>query len=886
MLLTILFVNGYHALAYPEQSRRQEEGIVLRSSDITTILSIATKVLDYLRLLWTGMIGWRLSFIVMETQGLEIKQLSSYLNLRPSFRSWPRRKEWLVAVIFLLLMPQPFISPVILGSVDWSPATKEGKPMTLASGEPTARARGWYWYLDQSPNRRVTIRTAGGMASRAWGAEDLQHQGTSRHVMPTTASVNSTLLDAILPSIQIHNITWEIGDIPDETARYARQNASQLSLVDESPFDYIRTGVGLIFNPGETWNTKEVVNIDHSKWEAAFPQATKWTGSMSVFMTLSRQQAIGCQTIKPNAFGNSSTFDHLRAFPGNNNEVNETCIAWGTVNFTAGTIIAPRSKFVTPQIVEYNPWNDTVLDTDVVGAIEPSIWTREALWLLPDTMAQVAVMNTSQLPTWENLNNYTETLIRISYLANWDTLHALYDDQDTTEVTLLPAQRRLRASVDLIRLLACFFIDRMRDQFLEQRTIELFRAILTLLHQVMQFFLDGKPKKFIGSLMQQGSYKEPLFQSVEAIKACAQAVNEEASQCQARMVMKVYEKTEQTQIVFHRLMEFLLTNPRFQAADSGNSAPDSDPSRLKVSSYDLLNADRLSWQDQDISRSTTPTILQSPSQQSTLSKAGMEHEKQRLLGCLNYNPEALTRGIASILSFNYQLSENERARVAAMLRHDRFQTFMKETQTSTRLLVNGRGDLSAKESVSPFSVVMAELARMSNMGLTESVPVFILKYFCSEHQPSLPNDPLASAVGMMASILGQLICQMMDKGLAVDLSFISDSKWRKLERLELHTLCTVFKRVVDQIPRGGVVLCSIDEVSVYETSRLGEETEMAVKKLVQLADQGRYPVFKLLVTCYDHALDVGRYFSGYTLDLKEDIEADDTADWIIASQLS
>ncbi|KAM0544212.1 hypothetical protein ACHAPJ_011901 [Fusarium lateritium] len=326
-------------------------------------------------------------------------------------------------------MPQPFISPVILGSVDWSPAIKEGKPITVASAEPTAS--GWYWYLEQSPNRQVAIRTAGGMASRAWGAEDSQHSGTSRHVMPTTAPVNSTLLDAVLPSIQIHNITWATGDTPDDTAIYARQNASQLSLVNDSPFNYIRTGVGLLFNPGETWNTKEAVNIDHDKWKADFPQATKWTGSMTVFMTLSRQQAIDCQTIKPNAFGDSSYFDHLRAFPGNNNEVNETCIAWGTVHFTAGTIKASRSKFVTPRVVEYNPSNDTTLGSQVADAIEPSIWTREAMWLLPDTMAQVAVMNTSQLPTWENLDSYTETLIRISYLANWDTLHTLYDDEDS-----------------------------------------------------------------------------------------------------------------------------------------------------------------------------------------------------------------------------------------------------------------------------------------------------------------------------------------------------------------------------------------------------------------------------------------------------------------------
>ncbi|KAF5689595.1 hypothetical protein FCIRC_1290 [Fusarium circinatum] len=264
----------------------------------------------------------------------------------------------------------------------------------------------------------------------------------------------------------------------------------------------------------------------------------------------------------------------------------------------------------------------------------------------------------------------------------------------------------------------------------------------------------------------------------------------------------------------------------------------------------------------------------------------MEHAKQRLLRCLNYNPEALTRDISSILSFNYQVNENARARVAAMLRHDRFQTFMRETQTSTHLLVNGRGDLSAKEGVSPFSVVMVELARMSNTGLIESAPVFLLECFCSEHQPFHPNDPPASAVGIMASIIGQLICQMIEKGQAADLSFISDSKWRKLELLELHTLCTVFKRVVDQIPRDGVVLCIIDEISVYETSRLGEETEMVVKKLVQLTHGGRYPVFKLLVTCYDHALDVGRFFSGYTLDLDEDIKTDDTANWIIASQLS
>jgi hypothetical protein len=32
----------------------------------------------------------------------------------------------------------------------------------------------------------------------------------------------------------------------------------------------------------------------------------------------------------------------------------------------------------------------------------------------------IAVMNSSLLPTWDNIDGYAETLIRQSYLAAWD----------------------------------------------------------------------------------------------------------------------------------------------------------------------------------------------------------------------------------------------------------------------------------------------------------------------------------------------------------------------------------------------------------------------------------------------------------------------------------
>lgn len=42
-------------------------------------------------------------------------------------------------------------------------------------------------------------------------------------------------------------------------------------------------------------------------------------------------------------------------------------------------------------------------------------------------------------------------------------------------------------------------------------------------------------------------------------------------------------------------------------------------------------------------------------------------------------------------------------------------------------------------------------------------------------------------------------------------------------------------------------------------------------------------VFKLLVTCQGHALEVSRFFAGHTMDIEEDIDGDDTAEWTMST---
>ena len=134
------------------------------------------------------------------------------------------------------------------------------------------------------------------------------------------------------------------------------------------------------------------------------------------------------------------------------------------MNFTAGVVRAPESNFVSPRVVEYNPLaprdGPPPTQEEVAAAIGPSVWTEVALSLMPTVMTQISVANSSQLQTWENVDNYTATLIRYAYFAAWNALNSDFPEAEPDGETLIvhPAQPRLQASVSLARVFAWLVI--------------------------------------------------------------------------------------------------------------------------------------------------------------------------------------------------------------------------------------------------------------------------------------------------------------------------------------------------------------------------------------------------------------------------------------------
>jgi hypothetical protein len=211
-----------------------------------------------------------------------------------------------------------------------------------------------------------------------------------------------------------------------------------------------------------------------------------------------------------------------------------------------------------------------------------------------------------------------------------------------------------------------------------------------------------------------------------------------------------------------------------------------------------------------------------------------------------------------------------------MVQSDNLRIWLAEDAFSSSLLVNGRCDLEAVEGRSPLSFVDAQLTKV----FERNGQAFIIKYFCSLHREADIPSRAPPTAKMMASLVGELLAQMLAREVDIDASFLTKTDQKNIENLDLVILCNVFRDLTLQLPPQTVLFCVLDEVVLYETANLGSDTNAIMRRLTRLVAKHTKVVFKLLVTCQGRSLDFQKYFRGEEiLNLSADIEFDDFAMW-------
>ncbi|KAE8446960.1 hypothetical protein EG329_011442 [Mollisiaceae sp. DMI_Dod_QoI] len=473
----LLWIDGYKARDGNEP-RYSNGNFKFRSSDIITFLSIVTIFLDFIADRWKEAVLFKCAYIAWkEYNGPEghcekpNRMCKTWCNkgrkealdlildwyfprfLRPSLR-------YTVALALVLIFLRMFSAPVFEGSLDWNSSSELEGTAWIASGNPTEDFSLWRYISTNLGSAAVS--QAAGMASLAWengtATDETQVKRRCRHVLnDDQLPLGSTVHNATIPCIVIHDISWPTGPAP-QIVQNITYNSAQVSVSNGNPLSSNTDipGIGILFDPTNmTLQIPPVLGHPNTSYystlsPAVYPSSFLFSGQLTAVVQLSKKYFYEPYLIDPFGLGHlNNSIPGPRSILWVDGSIDpEFTYTYLVVNFTAGVTIPKTSTFVAHRVIEGGSSDSP--DPEATD-IQSGPWVKEALYMLPDVMTTVAIMNTTGLGTWNNLFNYTENLIRYSYLGAWDTLQRAYEP-NSTNLTVTLLQPRLEAFVSLTRV--------------------------------------------------------------------------------------------------------------------------------------------------------------------------------------------------------------------------------------------------------------------------------------------------------------------------------------------------------------------------------------------------------------------------------------------------
>ncbi|KAK4443161.1 hypothetical protein QBC34DRAFT_478322 [Podospora aff. communis PSN243] len=440
-------LHGYKA-GDESTPHRIEGKLVLRVSDITTLVSVALVIIKVIAGFWSAIVLWAFGRHMWNHKTRdEVRTRATALRmirwkLQPGLqglRDMPSNfAGWAISAAVVSVMIQAYIGPILTGSVNWDAGFHvSSQAVLLSSVDPTADFSQWYWYNAQgSFDKRAYLRAAAGYANLAWAdTSTVDDKGKSivgngcRHVVSSGIGLppNSTLIDATLPCIDIHSIQWYRSANEVTGDEWAISSGDDLILVGDDPFSYYRGGVTLVYDPTHLRQNPATTSNP--------PPPNKFSGTMTVALMLARRNYKihpPCDQLPNTIFGDVRSLPYLVERTRSSSE-DENCFLLGKISLSVGVTKSTRATFLSPRVIE---------DLTPIG--------DEAIWLLPDLLTMLAVSNVSQPPTFNNVDEYVKGIVRQGYLGAWDMLSHSFD-MEGPEYSAFRADPRLVASVSFAR---------------------------------------------------------------------------------------------------------------------------------------------------------------------------------------------------------------------------------------------------------------------------------------------------------------------------------------------------------------------------------------------------------------------------------------------------
>ncbi|KAH7080231.1 hypothetical protein BKA63DRAFT_600602 [Paraphoma chrysanthemicola] len=382
-----------------------------------------------------------------------------------------------------------------------------------------------------------------------------------------------------------------------------------------------------------------------------------------------------------------------------------------------------------------------------------------------------------------------------------------------------------------------------RSSALVSKTASLCKAILTTLRLVIEFITKGSLKRFTGAMLKGSHYQEALKESIEEMKVQALRVREEASVCMQRdmanLNFKIDTRARQEQLS-HALTkeELSLQIDAVPEATAQLVLTHLLRSLQSVPGYNVRTGGPPHTAGLLSLLRTEDTSPQPPL------KADPAVTVKSLSAVLDFDPNFLQEDMDHCLTLGFRESPDFQDRAAWVMKASQTSKFLASDTGSKLLIVNGNHD--AMEFISPLSYVCAKLA--DYMSVSEEI--ICLTYFCSRHTHEW-REPRANAQGLLAQLIGQLLPQLKSrkrKRFEPDLSSLSIDDQSGLGNDDFAATWRIFEVIIRQLPKGTVVVCFIDALTVFENTARRQDTNLFMKKLSRLIRKAKNVDLRCMVT--------------------------------------
>lgn len=205
-----------------------------------------------------------------------------------------------------------------------------------------------------------------------------------------------------------------------------------------------------------------------------------------------------------------------------------------------------------------------------------------------------------------------------------------------------------------------------------------------------------------------------------------------------------------------------------------------------------------------------------------------KEELARILRIRETDPSAEV-DLKYVLRRANSMQERGLSQARSLMTKDAFKSLLAKDESGF-LMVNGHCKEDGAGKTSPLSVWSASFAA----SLMQSDSVVVLHYFCGLHSRSIAGGPPAGPLGLVKSLIEQLVRQAGDN--VARMGPLDKTLARQVEEDNYDAMLSLLKPLIMSLDAGKTVFIIIDNASEFESVTWNEWSEQMVQIFKALYD--------------------------------------------------